>query len=109
MNVYNEAHSLAQAIRESNEFRDFDRLRTMVENDPELSGMIEQLRQVQMQIQIAHMQGRQPDNDTINQLQAITTMLVTRPLSSKFMQAEGVFSVMMNDVFSIIGDAVGIK
>ena len=30
MNVYDEAHSLARAIRESNEFREFDRMRKEV-------------------------------------------------------------------------------
>ena len=36
MNVYDEAHSLAKAIRESNEFREFDRIRKEVAEGDEL-------------------------------------------------------------------------
>ena len=37
MNVYDEAHSLARAIKESNEFKEFDKVRIEVDNDKECS------------------------------------------------------------------------
>lgn len=37
MNVYEEAHNLARAIKESNEFKEFDRLKKEVDQDPQLS------------------------------------------------------------------------
>ena len=40
MNVYDEAHSLAKAIRESNEFKEFDRIRKEVDKDKECSEML---------------------------------------------------------------------
>ena len=36
MNVYDEAHSLAKAIKESNEFKEFDRMRVQIEADEEV-------------------------------------------------------------------------
>jgi cell fate (sporulation/competence/biofilm development) regulator YlbF (YheA/YmcA/DUF963 family) len=109
MNVYDEAHGLARALKESNEFKEFDRMRKEVEQDPDVSKMLGELQTLQIQLQTAQMTGNQPDADTLSRLQSLSTMLATKPLAAKFMQTEAAFSVMMNDVFKIIGEAVGLQ
>ena len=109
MNVYDEAHGLARAIKESNEFKEFDRMRKEVEQDPDVSKMLGELQTLQIQLQTAQMTGNQPDADTMSRMQSLSTMLATKPLAAKFMQTEAAFSVMMNDVFRIIGEAVGLQ
>ena len=109
MNVYDEAHGLARALKESNEFKEFDRMRKEVEQDPDVSKMIGELQTLQIQLQTAQMTGNQPDADTVSRMQSLSTMLATKPLAAKFMQTEAAFSVMMNDVFRIIGEAVGLQ
>jgi cell fate (sporulation/competence/biofilm development) regulator YlbF (YheA/YmcA/DUF963 family) len=109
MNVYDEAHGLARAIKESNEFKEFDRMRKEVEQDPEVSQMLGDLQKLQIEFQTAQMTGNQPDQDLMTRMQGLSTMLATKPLAAKFMQTEAAFSVMMNDVFRIIGEAVGLQ
>ncbi len=109
MNVYDEAHGLARAIKESNEFKEFDRMRKEVEQDPDVSQMLGELQKLQIELQTAQMTGNQPDQNTMSRLQSLSTMLATKPLAAKFMQTEAAFSVMMNDVFRIIGEAVGLQ
>ena len=36
MNVYDEAHGLARAIKESNEFKEFDKMRHAIEQDADI-------------------------------------------------------------------------
>ena len=109
MNVYDEAHGLARAIKESNEFKEFDRMRKEVEQDADVSQMLGELQKLQIELQTAQMTGNQPDADTMSRMQSLSTMLATKPLAAKFMQTEAAFSVMMNDVFRIIGEAVGLQ
>ena len=109
MNVYDEAHSLAKAIKESNEFKEFDKMRREIESDEELSKMLGELQQLQVALQAAQMQGQQPDADTMSRVQNLSMMLSSKPLAAQFLQAEGAFSVMMNDVFGIIGEAMGMQ
>ena len=109
MNVYDEAHGLARAIKESNEFKEFDRMRKEVEQDADVSQMLGELQKLQIELQTAQMTGSQPDADTMSRMQSLSTMLATKPLAAKFMQTEAAFSVMMNDVFRIIGEAVGLQ
>ena len=109
MNVYDEAHGLARAIKESNEFKEFDRMRKEVEQDADVSQMLGELHKLQIELQTAQMTGNQPDADMMSRMQSLSTMLATKPLAAKFMQTEAAFSVMMNDVFRIIGEAVGLQ
>ena len=106
MNVYDEAHSLAKAIKESNEFKEFDRLRKIVDEDKDVSGMLKELQELQLQIQTAQMTGVQPDPEIMKRLQSVSTMASTKPLAAQYLTAQGAFSVMMNDVFQIIGEAM---
>jgi hypothetical protein len=36
-------------------------------------------------------------------------MVATKPLAAQYMQAQGAFMIMMNDVFGIIGEAMGVN
>ena len=107
MNVYDEAHSLAKAIKESNEFREFDRMRKAIDADKESSDMLKELQELQMQLQAAQLAGQEPDKDLFSRFQSLSTMVATKPMAAQYLQAQGTFMVMMNDVFGIIGEAMG--
>ena len=106
MNVYDEAHSLAKAIKESNEFKEFDRIRKEVDNDKETSDMLKELTELQVQLQTAQMVGQQPDKDVFARFQSLNTMAMTKPLAMQYMQAQFALATMMNDVFGIVGEAI---
>ena len=108
MNVYDEAHSLARAIKESNEFIEFDKVRKEVNADKDVSEMIAEMQKLQLELQTAQISGQQPSEDVMSRIQSLSTMLATKPLAAKFMQSEAAFSVMMNDVFQSIGEAMGV-
>ena len=106
MNVYDEAHSLAKAIKESNEFREFDRLRKEVDKDKECSEMLKELTELQMQLQAAQLTGQQPDQEVFARFQSLSTMVMTKPLAAQYLQAQMAIATMMNDVFGIVGEAI---
>ena len=108
MNVYDEAHSLAKAIKESNEFIEFDKVRKEIDSDKEVSEMIAEMQKLQMELQAAQLSGTEPAQDLMSRIQSLSTMMATKPLAAKFLQSEAAFSVMMNDVFKIIGEAMGL-
>ena len=53
--------------------------------------------------------GTEPDADVMNRIQSLSTMIATKPVAARFMQAQSAFMIMMNDVFGIIGQAVGLQ
>ena len=106
MNVYDEAHSLAKAIKESNEFREFDRIRKEVDNDNECADMLKELTDLQVQLQTLQLTGQQPDKDMFARFQSLSTMVMTKPLAAQYMQAQMAIATMMNDVFGIVGESI---
>ena len=106
MNVYNEAHELTQAIKESQEYIQFEAAKTKVKQNPELDKNLADFRQKQISIQAAQMMGQQMDPNEMAQLQTLYGILMSDPLAAEYMQCEMRFSIMINDVMKIIGEVV---
>ena len=70
MNVYEEAHDLARAIKESNEFKEFDCLKKEVDQDPQLSAMLKDLQMKQIQLQTKQMAEGKLDSELMGQIQS---------------------------------------
>lgn len=109
MNVYEEAHNLARAIKESNEFKEFDRLKKEMDQDPQLSATLKDLQMKQIQLQTKQMAEGKLDSELMGQIQSMVTMLTAKPQAAQYLQAEARFSIMMKDVSEILADAINIK
>jgi cell fate (sporulation/competence/biofilm development) regulator YlbF (YheA/YmcA/DUF963 family) len=109
MNVYEEAHKLAAAIKESGEYKEFDELKKEVDKDPDLANSLKDFQQKQFQFQARQMSGEAPDNELMQQIQSMYQLIVANPLAAKYMQAEARFSIMMKDVYEILAETVNIS
>lgn len=107
MNVYNEAHSLAQAIKESEEYKQREATRQKVEANPDMKKMLEDFQAKQMEVQIKQMTGEEIGPEFMESVQKLGAIVMADPLAAEYMQCEMRFEVMMQDVMKIIGDAVG--
>lgn len=109
MNVYDQAHGLAEAIRESGEFQEYDRLKNQLDQNPELAQRIHEIEAKQLEQQTKQMMGQTPDAEQMAALAHLTQLVMQEPLAAQYLQAAMRFSLMMNDVTQIIGDAIGLK
>ena len=107
MNVYDQAHGLAQAIKASGEFKEYDALKKQVDANPQLSEMIQDVQRQQFELQAKQMMGEQVDSDAMAKMQQLAAIMMRDPLAMQYLQAQMRFSIMMNDVFKIIGEASG--
>lgn len=108
MNVYEDAHSLARSIKASEEFKQYDALKKKVEQDPELDKMVKDFQKKQFDFQAKQLMGEQMSPETAQQVQELYRIVATNPLAAEFFQAEVRFQLMINDVYKILGDAIGI-
>lgn len=106
MNVYNEAHNLAKAIRECEELKEYLILKKEIETNAELSQTIADFQSKQMELQLAQMSGNEPDEEAASKIQELYTILMRDPKAAEYMQAEMRFSMMMNDIYKILGEAI---
>jgi len=107
MNVYNEAHNLARAIRESEEFKQYDAVKKDVAERPELSAMLNDFQAKQFEMQAKLMMGEAEHPDINAQIQELYNIMMKDPMSAQYLQCEIRFSMMMNDVYKILGEVIG--
>ncbi len=108
MNVYDGAHNLAQAVKESEEFKRYDSLKKQLDGNPELSKMLKDFQAKQFEVQAKQMMGEQPGAEYMEQIQQLYAIMMRDPLAMQYLEAQMRFSLMMNDVYKIIGDAIGV-
>ncbi len=104
MNVYDQAHSLATAIRESEEFRQYDQQKKIIEANPQLSESIRDLMRKQMEIQASQMMGQEISQETMQQIQQLSAIMMQDPTAAQYLQCHMRFSMMMADVYKIIAE-----
>lgn len=108
MNVYDQAHILAETIRKSEEFIEYDKLKQVLDQNEELSKVIKDFQAKQFQIQAKQMMGEGENDDIMAQIQELYGIIMQDPMAAQYMQAEMRFSLMMNDVYKIVGEVMGL-
>lgn len=104
MNVYDQAHGLAAAIKESEEFKQFDMTKKAVEANPQLKEAIDDFMKKQFEFQAAAMMGQETSPEQMMQLQQLSSVLMQDPTAAQYMQNQMRFSIMMADVYKIIAE-----
>lgn len=105
MNVYNEAHNLKDAIKNSEEYKQYEAVKEKVKDLPELQKNLDDFKQKQIAFQAAQMMGEM-DQEVMTQIQGLYAILASDPLAAEYLQCEMRFSLMINDVYQILGEAI---
>ena len=106
MNVYDQAHNLARAIRECEEYRQYAKQRDLVNANPQLKSMIDDFQKQQLAIQAAQLAGDEVYPETMGQLQQSMQILMTDPIAAEYIQCQMRFALMMQDVFGILNEVI---
>lgn len=107
MNVYDEAHKLARAVKESGEFQQYDMLKKKIDETPELAEVLKDFQEKQIKLQAKQMMGEDV-GDMSTEIQKLAAVVMANPQAAEYLQAQMRFTLMMNDVYKILADAIGI-
>ena len=107
MNVYDQAHGLAEAIKNSEEFKQYDALKKKIDANSELSDMLKDFQKKQVELQAKQLGGEQLSPEDMTAIQQLYGIMTKDPLAAEYLQAEMRFSIMMKDVYEIVGEAIG--
>ena len=108
MNVYDKAHELAACLKQSDEYREYQRLRDAAYEDSTNKALLDEYKRLQFQAQVKFASGDRPDESDMQRMQAIGNLLQFNPDASSFLLAEFRFQKMLADIYKILGDAAGI-
>ena len=105
-NVYNLAHKLAKAIKESNEFKSFIDKKTILYSNEKNKKMVEDFQEQVLELQMDYMAGKEVDEEKVEKLGKLEEVLTLNPIINDYFQAELRLSQLIQDINNIIGDAI---
>lgn len=108
MNVYDAAHSLAKAIKESSELANFKEIQAQMFANELMKTKFDKFQKLQIELQTAQMTGQQMDEAKLQEAQSMFEDISQDPVANAYFQAEMKLNQMMGDVSKIISDAMGI-
>lgn len=104
MNVHDKAYELAHTMKESEEYQNLLSLQNEVEADEESNRMMHDFRDKQMGFQQKMIDGNEPSEDDIKQIEKLYEVIQLHPKISRLFEAEQQFSLLMQDVQRIIAE-----
>ncbi len=108
MNPYDQAHALARALRESEEYREYARLKEAAYESDTNRALLDEYKKLQFRLQAKLAAGESMPAEDAQRLQQIGTLLQFSPEVSAYLMAEFRFQRMLTDIFKILADVAGV-
>ena len=108
MNVYEEAHSLSKAIKESEEYKQYKAAADKVKENPELDKMMKDFLDKQLAMQTKQMLGEEVSADIMESIQKLSGIVMADPVAAEYLQCQMRFSIMIQEVYKILGDVISL-
>ena len=108
MNPYDQAHELARALKESEEYREYQRLKTVAYEESTNKALLDEYKKLQFRMQARLAAGDNMPEDDFRRLQQIGALLQFNPDVSAYLMAEFRFQRMLSDIFKILADVAGV-
>ena len=108
MNPYDQAHTLARALKESEEYREYQRLREAAYESDTNRALLDEYKRLQFRLQAKMAAGENMPEEDFQRLQQIGTLLQFNQDVSAYLLAEFRFQRMLSDIFKILADVAGV-
>ena len=108
MNPYDQAHALARALKDSEEYREYARLKEVAYADDTNRALLDEYKKLQFRLQAKLASGEQMPQEETQRLTQIGALLQFNPDVSAYLVAEFRFQRMLSDIFKILADVAGV-
>lgn len=106
MNAYDKAHDLARSLKESQEYKEYAKIKAEVSLNPELSDMLNNFQEKQYALQAQQMMGQDFTPGMMEQVQELMQIIMRDPLAAQYVQAQMIFSKLVADIYGILGEVI---
>ncbi len=107
MNPYDAVHTLAKALRESNEFKELKETQNALKVDESARNMLLDFRAEQFNLQKQKLSGLEVSPEQEEKMEKLYSVITMNTLVKNFLQAEYKVAVLLQDVQRIIGEVTG--
>lgn len=107
VNVYDKAHELARAIKQSEAYRQLHEAKKKLGQDSKAIEMVDDFRKKQLEVEQARLLGLELPEDKLKNLDNLFSVISHNPVVVEFFQAELAFFQLMNDIQDILHKMLG--
>ena len=107
-NVYDTANQLARELKETEEYREYHRLKEIAYDDSTNKALLDELKRLQFKMQAKAASGEKPEDEDMQKLMRISSLLQMNSDASAYIVAEFRFQKLITDIYKILGDVAGI-
>ncbi|NLC10849.1 MAG: YlbF family regulator [Firmicutes bacterium] len=104
MNVYDRAHALARAIKESPQLKKYQEAKERLDKDSAAKEMLTDFRKKQMEMQKQKLSGLEISEEQKERLSKLYEIINMNLTVKNFLGAENQLLVMVQDIYKIIGE-----
>ncbi len=108
-NVYDLAHQLARAIKNSQEYKEYVQKKNDLYKDEKNKKMVEDFREKVIDIQVKKMSGKEVSQEELDSVKKLEDILRLNPTINEFLIAEYRYSKLIEDISKIIGEAIDLE
>ena len=109
MNVYDQAHMLASALKGTEEYTEYHRLRELAYSDDTNKALLDEYKRLQFRMQAKIASGESMPDDDFQRLTQISTLLQLNQDVSQYLMAEFRYNRMLSDVFKILAETADVN
>lgn len=106
MNFYDKVHEMIRAFKETEEFKEYMKLKEKLNEDKEAYDKLKEFKEKQKNYQLQYIDGKQQNEEDLNEMQNIYSIVIQNETSRKLLEIEMKINVMLADMQKIIGDAL---
>ncbi len=106
---YSIAHSLARQIEDSEECREYKRLKDIVDQSETTRALLKEYKRLQVLLQVAAMNHSSMPSEDMNRFSQISSLLYAGTDTSAYLLAEMRLQQAMADIFGILTRAAGLS
>lgn len=109
MQAMDQARELAKAIRESDEYREYARLKEEIDADAVIKALVSEYKRLQTGMQMRMLSGQAPEGEEAQRFQSLNVLLFADGRTSHYLMAEMRLQKMMADIFGVLTQAAGME
>ena len=106
MGVYDTTNKLANEIKNSKEYKDFQRYMKTIKDDKETEELLREYRTIQLQIQQNAMKNKRIDKKSMMKIETIQKKVSNNKKIYNYLISEQKFTSMMDNINKILAKAV---
>lgn len=106
MNFHDKVYELARCLKETNEYKEYIKLKTELKTDAKTYDMIKDFKDKQKEQQIKYINGQEVTKEEQDNMQNLYSILIQNEKVRSLLECEMKINVLLADMQKIMGDSI---